>query len=76
MGLSRREKDEKLMLCKAILRIKRDEFLDAYLKYTESQDTVSKKVLERKALDLSMIDPNFTFFIGQTRDPGEGKSDG
>ncbi len=45
------------------IRAKQDEFLDAFSDYLKSPDALHRKVIARKALDLKLLDPNFTFSL-------------
>ena len=63
MKIEKGKKERELIISQSLIRTKQDEFLDAYLRYSRAADAISKKILERKILDLSIVDPNFTFFI-------------
>lgn len=45
------------------LTLKRDEFLDIYSLYQKTGLSYVKEELFRKAYELSLLDPEFTFYI-------------
>lgn len=51
-------------LLEADLKEKQDAFLDSYHKYLQNKkSSMHKNILERKVIELELVDPNFTFFI-------------
>ena len=48
---------------KHTVELRWDNFLDAYFTYNNKKDDLSHKVLERKALELQLIDPSFQFHV-------------
>lgn len=45
------------------IKLKLDNFLDSYSFYLKERSDVSKRILERKVLELELIDPTFDFSI-------------
>ena len=45
------------------LRKRQDDFLDSYSFYLKNKNTYAKNILERKTIELELIDPTFNFQI-------------
>jgi len=45
------------------IKKKQDEFLDTYSHYLKNKNNFTKHILERKVIELELIDPNFDFTI-------------
>ncbi|MBU1864541.1 MAG: hypothetical protein KKH94_12850 [Candidatus Omnitrophica bacterium] len=45
------------------IKKKQDGFLDSYHDYLNDKCFINKSILERKVIELEILDPNFNFFI-------------
>jgi hypothetical protein len=45
------------------IKLKLDNFLDSYSFYLKKRSGISKRILERKVIELELIDPSFDFNI-------------
>lgn len=48
---------------KKLLKDKQNEFLDSFSTYQKKKTPIQKSLLQRKAMDLEILDPNFNFII-------------
>jgi len=49
--------------CDRELKKRQDNFLDSYFFYLKEKNTLHKNILERKIVELELVDPNFCFQI-------------